>query len=480
MGADVDAAGRLVEDQEARLGGEPARQQRLLLVAAGQELDRLVGVRSADVERLDEFVGDRPAFGGAERLQPAAPGLQRQNDVLTHAEVADDTVGLAILGTEAEAERNRLARRGDTLGGAIDGRGAAVGLVDAEQQLRGLGAAGAEQAGDADHFAGADVEIEGRHGGAPAVAAQGHEALAGRAAAAVPADGLVFELAAEHGADHVDALQPLDVARLHLAAVAQHGHALAEREDLIEEMGDEDHADAARGQLAHGGEQRLHLAGVEAGGRLVEHEHLARQIDRAGDGDDLLHGDRIVAERGAHVDVEAVVGEQRAGERIGPRRATEAQPGRLAAEIEVFRHRQVRQQVHLLIDRADAEPLGIGGIGRIDRRAVEPDLAGITRQDAGHHLDQGRLPGAVLAEEGMYLAGAQVEIDRIERPHAGKRLGQPSDLEDGLGACHHPDLTVLLTRVRIGRGRRGTGRAKRRHRAVRPGGTAISPARHCA
>ena len=32
---------------------------------------------------------------------------------------------------------------------------------------------------------------------------------------------------------------------------------------------------------------------VEAGGRLVEDQHLARELDGAGDGDDLLHGDRV-------------------------------------------------------------------------------------------------------------------------------------------------------------------------------------------
>jgi hypothetical protein len=36
VGADIDATGRLVEHQKARRGGEPAGEQHLLLVAAGQ------------------------------------------------------------------------------------------------------------------------------------------------------------------------------------------------------------------------------------------------------------------------------------------------------------------------------------------------------------------------------------------------------------------------------------------------------------
>ena len=48
VGADVDAAGRLVENEEARLGGEPAREERLLLIAAGEKADGLFGIRGAD------------------------------------------------------------------------------------------------------------------------------------------------------------------------------------------------------------------------------------------------------------------------------------------------------------------------------------------------------------------------------------------------------------------------------------------------
>ena len=39
LGADIDAAGRLVEDQHLGLGLEQAREQHLLLIAAGQAAD---------------------------------------------------------------------------------------------------------------------------------------------------------------------------------------------------------------------------------------------------------------------------------------------------------------------------------------------------------------------------------------------------------------------------------------------------------
>ena len=41
LGADVDAAGRLVDDEHPRAGGQPLGQHDLLLVAAGQRADRV-------------------------------------------------------------------------------------------------------------------------------------------------------------------------------------------------------------------------------------------------------------------------------------------------------------------------------------------------------------------------------------------------------------------------------------------------------
>src|SRR5262245_46990313 len=51
LGADVDAAGRLVDDKHARSQRQPARQHHLLLVAAREVGDKLLGPGHADVER---------------------------------------------------------------------------------------------------------------------------------------------------------------------------------------------------------------------------------------------------------------------------------------------------------------------------------------------------------------------------------------------------------------------------------------------
>ena len=56
--ADVDAARRFVEDHDLQIRlGEPARQNRLLLIAARKKADFLAAARRLDLQQLDEAVG---------------------------------------------------------------------------------------------------------------------------------------------------------------------------------------------------------------------------------------------------------------------------------------------------------------------------------------------------------------------------------------------------------------------------------------
>jgi hypothetical protein len=76
LGADVDAAGRLVEDQHVRVGEDPLAEDDLLLVAAGQ----LAGDRLEDVGALmfmlAEPLGDLP-YSSCSSTQPRLASLPR-------------------------------------------------------------------------------------------------------------------------------------------------------------------------------------------------------------------------------------------------------------------------------------------------------------------------------------------------------------------------------------------------------------------
>lgn len=161
MGADIDAAGRLIEDQKPGMGGKPACQNGLLLVATGQEFYRPVGIGRADVERFDEAFGKLRLLPARKRPRPALTGLKRQCDIVGHGKVADDTIRLALLRAKTEPGSDRGFGRGNGNRFPVYRGLAGIGLVDAKQQESRFRSAGTQETGDADDFAGANTKIEG-------------------------------------------------------------------------------------------------------------------------------------------------------------------------------------------------------------------------------------------------------------------------------------------------------------------------------
>ena len=78
---------------------------------------------------------------------------------------------------------------------------------------------------------------------------------------------------------------------------------------------------------------------------------------------------------------------------------------------DVLGHRHVRTERDLLVDESDAEFLGAGRRGDLDRLAVEEDLAAVGPEDAVDDVHQRRLSRAVLAGDGVHLAAPQLEVD---------------------------------------------------------------------
>lgn len=84
-----------------------------------------------------------------------------------------------------------------------------------------------------------------------------------------------FDPAADHHPHELFDVRARDVGRRYVLAVAQHGNAVAHRENLVEMMRDEDHRDALPLQLAHDREQMLGLGRRERGGGFVEDQMRA-------------------------------------------------------------------------------------------------------------------------------------------------------------------------------------------------------------
>ena len=116
------------------------------------------------------------------------------------------------------------------------------------------------------------------------------------------------------------------VVRGDVAAVAHDRDPVAEREDLVEAVRDEQDAGALVAEAAGDGEQPLHLDSAERGGRLVHDEHLGVERDGLGDLDDLLVGDGQALGDAVGIDRDAEPVEELA--RLGAHGAPVDQPER--------------------------------------------------------------------------------------------------------------------------------------------------------
>ncbi len=174
-------------------------------------------------------------------------------------------------------------------------------------------------------------------------------------------------------------------------------------------------------------------------------------IDPAAEGGGARHRDALALAAGQRLDrlVDVLDGQQaervemlarlaaacRRGRAGGRRRRRSGLPP-FAAEEEVVGDRQRRRQGEVLVDGLDA------GVARLDRRAeVRPACrpAG-PRPESGmtapvEHLDQGRLAGAVVADDAEDLVRHEVEIGVVERDDAAIALDEVARLEDRLVAA---------------------------------------------
>ena len=121
--------------------------------------------------------------------------------------------------------------------------------------------------------------------------------------------------------------------------VAQHGHPLADPEDLVELVGHVQDRDVADGAVVDDADQQVDLARLQRRRRLVHDDDPGVGGQRPGDRDHLLHAEAELAEPPAHVHVDAVPGQRRARLPLHPGEVDEADPvAGLAAQEQVVRH----------------------------------------------------------------------------------------------------------------------------------------------
>ena len=324
----------------------------------------------------------------------------------------------AILGDVGDASGHGVTRRPD-----LDVPLAAPDLPrvcrpDAEERLGDLGASGSDEPGEAEHLALADLErdVVERALATEPVHPEGDRTELGPR----PLEE-VGEVAADHvpderGLGHVDGRPGRDV-----PAVAEHRDPIAELEHLVQAMADEEDGDTVGGQTPHLTEEALDLVRRQRRRRLVHDQHAHVAGHRLGDLDGLLGADGQLRRHRSRIEVDLQLAQDR---RRPPVHVTPADEPAAAggAHEDVLRHREVGEHQRLLVDAGDAQPLGVGGAAQLDDVAVHRQVTAVRSVETGHHLDQRRLAGAVLPDEGMDLARAEIER------HAGQRPGRAEGL----------------------------------------------------
>ena len=184
---------------------------------------------------------------------------------------------------------------------------------------------------------------------------------------------------------------------------------------------------------AHDRVQVGDLLDGERDARLVENEQARVVVEGAGDHHQPLLHDGQAREVGARVDrrvqLRQDVAHPPAQLAIVDERAQASREGR--SDRDVLRHRQQREVPELLMD--EGEPETMGDPGRIPhrrRRAVDEERSRVEVLDPGEDLDQRALAGPVLTDEADDLAGAEREVDAVERVDACVAFDGSTNLDD--------------------------------------------------
>ena len=296
--------------------------------------------------------------------------------------------------------------------------------VGPENRARGLGAASADQAREAENLAMMGLERNVHQFDGVRIAR-----------VAAPGQTLDFErdlpmlgdwtfaieradVAPDHHADDRLDIGFGDLARGDVMAVAQHGVAIAEAKNLVQPMRDEDDRQAFGLQRPHDADEICDLGFAQSRGRLVHDNEPGLHGERAGDLDELLLGDGKIAHQRHRIAPETdPLGDGLRLSSHAPPAYEQLRAG-FAPNEHVLGDRHVGSEGELLVDRDDSSALSVVRRRKGGRLAEQLDFAAIGALRAGQNLEQRRLAGAVLAKQSMDLRLPHFEMDVLERAHA--------------------------------------------------------------
>ena len=333
-------------------------------------------------------------------------------------------------------------------GGAEDGADAEVAAsdrVEAEERPEKLGAAAADEAGDAEDLTLAKLErgVDGQErsceGLEPRVASERR-----RTSARSVDRRSRRRRAAGHHADERASRRAGYLAVSDSGAVAQDGETIGGARDFLERVRDVEDGGAGLGELADEREEAVGVGGAEAAGGLVEHEDaeaLSGGLGRregASDLDELAVGQGQGGDGRAEIDAAIAEGAGDGGARESGDGGgvQDAGAGGLDAEHDVGGDVEVRAEGELLVDHGEAAGSRVGRPTRAPRRAVDFHDASVGRSDAREDAHERALARPVLAEDGVDFAWLRFEIDAGEGVGGTEREADAAERDAGYSASH--------------------------------------------
>src|SRR5271170_15863 len=234
--------------------------------------------------------------------------------------------------------------------------------------------------------------------------------------------------------------------RCDLPTVVEHRHPRAQIQNLAEPMRDEDDAASLGGQLPDAREHPLDLGFAEGRCRLVEDQDAGVMTERPRDLNQLAprHCEILNHRAEPHV-AQSELRQQPSdlAEKGGARTGTECID---PAEQDVVQHRQRGHEAELLFDDRDSDGLRLARAPQDYRLPADQDFALVRGDDAGKHLHERALAGAIVTHQRMDLTRAQRKRDLVQRNDGSVGLRNSTHIDSERRLLGHAGSSPLLMR----------------------------------
>src|ERR1700722_6836061 len=307
LGANVDPAGDIVEKEDRRLGQEPLLQQRFLLVSAAEVGDQLGAAAGVDLRPRDRAANKCALITRIEKTEERPQLLENSvGYVVGHAFGEQEPFALALLGHVGEPGRDRGPRRSTLEGRAANVDHSGGESVGAKQGFEHAALALPDQAAEAQYFALPDLDADAAQRRAAQTGRREQHFLVGMK---LIRKGRLGGFLPGHQPDCFVLRDHLGVGDRYERAVPQYGDAIAEADDFVPTMRDEEDDSARVAQACDELGEPGDLVVSQRRGRFVEQEDARLALDGAHNLQHLLLAEREIADACARIDVEAMASE---------------------------------------------------------------------------------------------------------------------------------------------------------------------------